>query len=52
LVAGGLVVGFENWLVIDRAEVQRGAPKGKPREKFTRREEMLRLVRPSTPPLS
>ncbi|HVH67367.1 MAG TPA: FAD-dependent oxidoreductase [Gemmatimonadales bacterium] len=42
---GALVVGFEDWLVIDRAEVQRGAPKGKPREKFTRREEMLRLLR-------
>jgi ferredoxin/flavodoxin---NADP+ reductase len=40
----GRVVGFEDWLVIDRAEVERGAPKGKPREKFTRREEMLRLL--------
>ncbi|HKW41172.1 MAG TPA: FAD-dependent oxidoreductase [Gemmatimonadales bacterium] len=41
---GPQVVGFEDWLVIDRAEVERGAPKGKPREKFTRRDEMLRLV--------
>jgi ferredoxin--NADP+ reductase len=47
--ARGPVLGFGDWLVIDRAEVQRGAPKGKPREKFTRREEMLRLVRPSRP---
>jgi ferredoxin/flavodoxin---NADP+ reductase len=38
-------VTFEDWLVIDRAEVQRGAAKGKPREKFTRREEMLDLLR-------
>ncbi len=41
---GPRVVSFDDWLVIDRAEVQRGAPKGKPREKFTRFEEMLRLV--------
>src|SRR6266536_5350787 len=41
---GPRVVTFADWLVIDRAEVERGAPKGKPREKFTRLEEMLRLV--------
>jgi ferredoxin/flavodoxin---NADP+ reductase len=39
------LVAFEDWLVIDRAEVERGAAKGKPREKFTRREEMLGLLR-------
>jgi ferredoxin/flavodoxin---NADP+ reductase len=43
---GPRVVTFADWLVIDRAEVERGAPKGKPREKFTRMEEMLRLVEP------
>jgi len=43
---GPRVVTFADWLVIDRAEVERGAPKGKPREKFTRLEEMLRLVEP------
>ncbi len=41
---GPRVIGFEDWLVIDRAEVQRGAAKGKPREKFTRVGEMLQLV--------
>jgi ferredoxin/flavodoxin---NADP+ reductase len=43
---GARVVSFDDWLVIDRAEVERGAPKGKPREKFTRLEEMLSLVKP------
>ena len=38
------VVHYADWQVIDRAEVERGAPKGKPREKFTRVAEMLRLV--------
>jgi hypothetical protein len=34
--------------VIDRAEIERGEPKGKPREKFTRVKEMLGLLgRPS-----
>lgn len=41
---GPRVVSFADWLTIDRAEVERGAPKGKPREKFTRIAEMLRLV--------
>jgi NADPH-dependent glutamate synthase beta subunit-like oxidoreductase len=35
------VIGFEQWLAIDAAERQRGAQKGKPREKFTRIEDML-----------
>ncbi|HEU5260367.1 MAG TPA: FAD-dependent oxidoreductase [Gemmatimonadales bacterium] len=41
---GPRVVSYADWLVIDRAEVERGAPKGKPREKFTRVAEMLRLL--------
>jgi len=41
-------VTWSDWLVIDRAEIERGEPKGKPREKFTRVEEMLGLLeRPS-----
>jgi ferredoxin--NADP+ reductase len=38
------VVSYDDWLVIDQAEVARGAPRGKPREKFTRTVEMLRLL--------
>lgn len=34
-------VSYANWLKIDAAEVRRGEPKGKPREKFTRVQEML-----------
>ena len=41
---GPRVVSYADWLVIDGAEVQRGASKGKPREKFTRVAEMLRLL--------
>jgi ferredoxin--NADP+ reductase len=41
---GPRVVSYADWLVIDRAEVARGAPKGKPREKFTSTAEMLALV--------
>lgn len=41
---GPRIVRFEDWLIIDRAEVQRGAAKGKPREKFTTRAEMLDLL--------
>ncbi|MGQ0657516.1 MAG: FAD-dependent oxidoreductase [Chromatiales bacterium] len=37
-------IGFEEWLKIDAAEVGRGAPKGKPREKFTRVAEMLHVL--------
>jgi ferredoxin--NADP+ reductase len=41
-------VTWNDWLVIDRAEIERGEPKGKPREKFTRVQEMLGLLeRPS-----
>ncbi len=41
---GPRVVSYADWLVIDRAEVERGAPKGKPREKFTRVADMLRAL--------
>ncbi len=37
-------IDFSDWQIIDAAEVARGEPKGKPREKFTRREEMLQLI--------
>ena len=35
---------FEDWLKIDAAEIERGEPKGKPREKFTRVAEMLNVL--------
>jgi ferredoxin--NADP+ reductase len=38
------VVSYQDWRKIDAAEVQRGQIKGKPREKFTRVEEMLACV--------
>ncbi len=38
---GVRVVSFPDWERIDAAEVARGAPHGKPREKFTRVQEML-----------
>ena len=38
------VVSYADWERIDAAEVARGAPKGKPREKFTRTEEMLAVL--------
>ena len=34
-------VSFEDWQAIDRAEVGRGEPHGRPRVKFVRVEEML-----------
>jgi ferredoxin--NADP+ reductase len=37
-------VTFEDWRTIDRAETERGRSKGKPREKFTRIEDMLALL--------
>jgi ferredoxin--NADP+ reductase len=46
--AGPRSLTWEDWLAIDQAEVARGAPKGKPREKFTRVAEMLNVLdRPS-----
>jgi len=38
------VVSYADWQKIDAAEVRRGAAAGKPREKFTRVEEMLELL--------
>ncbi|HEU5169233.1 MAG TPA: FAD-dependent oxidoreductase [Gemmatimonadales bacterium] len=41
-------VSWNDWLVIDRAEIERGEPRSKPREKFTRVQEMLaQLKRPT-----
>ncbi|MDE0611941.1 MAG: NADP oxidoreductase [Gammaproteobacteria bacterium] len=37
-------IDFPEWQRIDAEEVSRGEPKGKPREKFTRREEMLQIL--------
>ncbi|MGH1418890.1 MAG: FAD-dependent oxidoreductase [Hyphomicrobiaceae bacterium] len=37
-------VAFSDWLKIDSAEIERGNAKGKPREKFTRIDEMLDLL--------
>ena len=41
---GHRVVSYDDWLSIDQAEVSRGSAKGKPREKFTRIEEMLAVL--------
>jgi len=38
------VVSFADWQVIDSAEIERGKAKGKPREKFATKEEMLALL--------
>jgi ferredoxin--NADP+ reductase len=38
------IVNYDDWLRIDRAEVARGEPKGKPREKFIRIEDMLGVL--------
>jgi ferredoxin--NADP+ reductase len=45
LAARGVrVISLDDWLKIDAAEVARGQPKGKPREKFTRVAEMLQCL--------
>jgi ferredoxin--NADP+ reductase len=41
---GPRVVSYDDWLMIDQAEISRGMPKGKPREKFTRIDEMLDVL--------
>lgn len=41
---GVRAVTFPEWLKIDSAEIERGKKKGKPREKFTRIDEMLSLL--------
>ena len=38
---GVRVFNYQNWSILDTAEISRGKPKGKPREKFTRIDEML-----------
>ena len=42
-------VDYPAWKVIDAAERERGRPKGKPREKFTRISDMLALVESAVP---
>ena len=37
-------VSFSEWKKIDTSEIERGAPKNKPREKYTRTDEMLELL--------
>jgi hypothetical protein len=41
---GVRTVTFSDWLKIDVAEIERGKKNGKPREKFTRVDEMLSLL--------
>lgn len=41
---GVRTVSFQDWQKIDAAEVERGRAKGKPREKFISREEMLDIL--------
>src|ERR1019366_8644004 len=41
------VTTWSDWLAIDRAEVERGRPAGRPREKFTSVGEMLEIARRS-----
>jgi ferredoxin--NADP+ reductase len=43
---------YGDWQAIDTEEVARGAPKGKPREKFTRVNEMLQVLERASLPLS
>lgn len=38
-------VNYDGWKKIDEAEVKRGEPKGKPRERFTRIKEMLDIIK-------
>ena len=42
---GVRTLNYQNWLMINSAEIARGKPKGKPREKFTRTDEMLAVSR-------
>jgi ferredoxin--NADP+ reductase len=41
---GVRVINYADWQKIDTAEIQRGEPVGKPREKFTRVEEILSIL--------
>ena len=38
------MISFEDWQKIDAAEIERGKKVGKPREKFTKIEEMIATV--------
>jgi ferredoxin--NADP+ reductase len=40
---GARVFNYRNWSMLDTAEISRGKSKGKPREKFTRIDEMLSI---------
>jgi ferredoxin--NADP+ reductase len=42
--SGVRAVSFEDWRAIDAAEIDRGKPAGKPREKFLTAEEMLAIL--------
>lgn len=53
LAARGVrAVRYDDWDAIDAEEVARGQPKGKPREKFTRVDEMLKCLERVSQPLS
>lgn len=41
---GVRVLNYRDWLMVDSAEIERGKPRSKPREKFTRIPEMLAVV--------
>ena len=41
---GARPISYEGWLRIDAAETQRGRPRGKPREKFTRLPELVSVA--------
>ncbi len=43
------IVDIEGWQRIDAAETERGRPRGKPREKFTRIDEMLSVLESQEP---
>jgi ferredoxin--NADP+ reductase len=49
---GVRTVRYDDWEAIDAEEIARGAAKGKPREKFTRVDEMLKCLERVTQPLS
>ncbi len=46
---GIAAVGWTDWQAIDRAEIERGAPAGRPREKITSVTEMIDVVRSARP---
>ena len=41
---GGRVVHYDDWKRIDREEIARGEPRGKPREKITSVDDMLEVL--------